>query len=131
MNLIRRTAVLATALIGASAFAAGPVWNNIAAPAAPTVNIYQQPDYAANVSNGFSKMADALRQYEAAQPTPKPGITYSTPGGMTGQRIGDQIVFPDGVRGVFLDDKLYVTNPAGAKGVCDLTGTQITACQSR
>jgi hypothetical protein len=125
---MKLTIVVVATMACASALAAGPVWNNIAAPAAPTVNIYQQPDYAANVSNGFSKMADALRQYEATQPTPKP-----TPAPTGAVRVGDRVTWPDGMYGIIVEDQIFLTRPDGKKGVCVVANNGVVpgSCKDR
>ena len=101
MKLTQVATVFAAALFCTAAFAGGPAWNPIAV--APTVNNYyqQQPDYAANVSRGFSKLEDLFREYVARQPMNK------------------KYAFPDESHGVMVDDTtMFVTAVDGTQFIC-------------
>lgn len=54
-------------LVACPAFSGPITWTPVQSSMPPTVTVQQQPDYAANVGNGLSQMANAMKQYEEGQ----------------------------------------------------------------
>ena len=110
MKLIRITAVLATALICVSTFAQQIRWNPI--PVAPATGTYYQqppaPDYAKTVSDGFSKLAESLQQYQESRPTPKPVVEEIT-------------------RRTHTDGSVTTCRISGGNRLCNTTGPELIA----
>lgn len=116
MKLIRITTILAAALVGTSVSATPITWTpigpNAPAPFVPFTG-FGQPQK----STTYNQIGPTTFGSDGSRSTTT-GTSSASSSGVTAVRTGNQVVYSDGSRGTYIDDKLFITTAKGEQFVC-------------